>query len=191
MSASKAVPPEEEAGILDKAEAKLAIAVAKRLAQYAVRNLQFLVYDKDGNILLPEVHEYLRAHITNIEELTNDDIAEALEKAGDRYFSYDYIDVLLSGIENRWLRGGIESAVRYGRKRLHKNQNFVQELQEKKNTILLTFLSTDSTTAEEYRLLKDRPKLRKFITEAFFVKMGIPIERVAAAPPRPPPPGVQ
>jgi hypothetical protein len=182
-------PEEPKPGeILEGAVGKMVVGLARQIARYAVDHLAEVVYTKDGQVRLDEVHEYLRSHVTNINELTLDHIADALENAGEKYFSFDYIDQLISGIGNRILRGSLNTGMNWAKSQLHHYPNFVKELQEDKDTILLTFLAQDPSTAETYRLLKDRPKLTKFITEAFFVKMGIPLEKAA---PTTPPAGVQ
>ncbi len=165
---------------LDNAVGRMAVSAAKRLAVYACENLGLLVYSKEGEIILPEVHEYIRAHLTDPELITNDDIAEALEQAGEKYMNLDIIDELLAGIENRWLRGSVNTGIAVTKRVLHRYPAFIREFQEKRGALILKFLSDDPSTIETYRLLKDRPNLTRFITEAFMTRLGIPI--TAASP---------
>ncbi len=164
---------------LDNAMSRMALSAGRRLAVYACANLGLLVYSKEGGIRLPEAHEYLRAHLVDPELLTNDDLAEALEQAGQKYMNPDIIDELLGGIENRWLRGSVNTGISVAKRMLHRYPAFIKELQERRGALLLKFLSDDPSTAETYRLLVNRPKLARFICEAFMAKIGIPI---AAAP---------
>ncbi len=166
---------------MDVSVSNMVVATARRLAVYACENLGLLIYTRDGDVRLPEVHEHLRAHLIDGHDLTNDDLAEALEQAGEKYMSLDIIDDLLAGIENRWLRSGVNIGVGLAKRMVHRYPDFVEELQEKKSAILLQFLAMDSSTAETFKLLQHRPKLTRFITEALMVKMGVPL----TAPPAP------
>ncbi len=177
----------DEENVLDTAVATMAVSTAKKLAVYATENLPSLIWTEDGTPRLPEVHEWLRVHVPDPDLLTKGDLAQALEEAGEKYFEYGYINDLVNGIKNRWLRGGVNFGISFGSKVIAMYPSFVKEFQEKKDTILLTFLKNDASTLETYRLLEKRPKLTKFITEAFMVRMGIPL----VAPTPTPPAGVQ
>ena len=157
------------------------VIAARTFAVNTCANLDLLIYTKEGNIRLPEVHEYLRAHVDDPDKLTNDDPAEALEQAGEKYMSPDIIDELLIGIKNRWLLTGVKFSFGFAKRLMRYYPDFILELQLKKGTLLLKFLSHDARTMETHRLLVNRPKLTKFIMEAFMVKMGIPLTANKAA----------
>jgi hypothetical protein len=175
MSEPEKAPEPDDPNPVDLSVSQIAKTAARRLAVYACDNLGLLIYTEEGGIRLPEVHEYLRAHLADPDLLTNDDMAEALEQSGEKYMNLDYIDQLLAGIENRWLRSGVNMGVGMAKRMIRRYPDFVKELQEKRGTVLLRFLAKESDTAETYRLLEHRPKLTRFIAEAFMVKLGIPL----------------
>lgn len=180
---------EDESGILEQAAAKMGVKAGKHLARYAVNNLWRLVYTDDGQVRLPEVHEWLKMHVQNADQLTNDDIAAALENAGEKYLDLNVVDELLAGIDNRWLRGGVNAGISFGSRVVKHFPQFTTEFQEKKDTLILDFLRTDPQTRDTYKILEGKPKLTKFVTEAVMTKLGIPLEKAAASV-VPPPAGV-
>lgn len=183
------MPEEEEISVLESAAAKFAVKIGRHLPKYVVDNLWRLVYTEDGQVILPEVHDWLKLHVQNPDSLTEEDIAQALEQAGGKYMDLGIIDELIGGIASRWLRAGINTTISWGKRVVRQFPHFAQEWQEKKDTIILTFLRSDASTVKYYKLLENKPKLTRFITEAIMTKLEMPLER-PVAPVIPQPPGV-
>ena len=160
------------------------VKAGRTIADYAVQNLPFLIFDQDGNIRWEEAFEKLKEINRDPAAVTNEEIAQALESLAGG-FKTEMLDELIANLPDWKIRVAVGMGMGAAKTLLKINKRWVKELQQKREKLVLTMLQHPQTI-QSYELLKDKPYLTKFVTDYVLYRLGVPLvkeEKVLAGQP--------
>ena len=161
------------------------VKAGRAIADYAVQNLPFLIFDQDGNVRWEEAFEKLKEINEDPAKVSNEEIAQALEGLAEG-FKTEMLDEVITNLPDWKVRIAVGMGIGASKTLLKMNKRWVKELQQKREKLILTILQHE-TTLQSYELLKDKPNLTRFITDYVLLKLGVPLVEqkkalVAASP---------
>jgi len=135
---------------------------------FAINNLPRLIVDENGRVVNEKAFKLL---VSRTSDPTIEDVVEVLEETVDGV-DPSVLDDAIRKIEDWKVKLAIAGGLAAAKTMLRMNPSWYRELREKREEIILELLKHPDLH-HAYELLKDRPKLVKFITDYVLLKLGV------------------